>query len=373
MGGVPAQTGVTVIAPVPPFRGGIARHSLALCNALVARGDVRLSIESFDRLYPQFLYPGDSDRSTDVALPSTMQAAYVLDTVNPIGWRNVADAIVRRGDTIAVLPAWTFFTAPVLGYLARRLRRNGVHTVMVVHNANDHEAAGWKNRLLAWQISAADRFVTHTTALAQDLATIAPTTPSTIIAHPPFTDFPAAKGNLHQEFALELLMFGLVRPYKGLDLAIDALSASNRKDIRLTVAGEFWQDVAETRAKIDRLGLTRQIEIIPRYVADQEAAELFSRSDAVLAPYLSVTGSGVVALATHYGRPVIASNLPGLAECIRDGDNGWLFECGSVDALCDLLQHRVDRSKAREFAANVKADADDGWDRFAAALLGKVA
>jgi hypothetical protein len=153
----PVQTGVTVIAPVPPFRGGIARHSLALCNALVARSDVRLSIESFDRLYPQFLYPGDSDRSTDVALPLMMQAAYNLDTVNPLAWRSVADAIVRRGDTIAVLPAWTFFTAPVLGYLARRLRRNGLHTVMVVHNAHDHEAAGWKNKLLAWQIAAADR------------------------------------------------------------------------------------------------------------------------------------------------------------------------------------------------------------------------
>jgi glycosyltransferase involved in cell wall biosynthesis len=367
---ISSQTGVTVIAPVPPFRGGIARHSLALCNALAARGDVRLSIESFGRLYPNFLYPGDSDRSTDVALPPALQAAYDLDTVNPLNWRRIADRIADSGNRIVVMPAWTFFTAPVLGYLARRLHRRGVHTVMVVHNACDHEAARWKNRMLAWQLAAADRFVTHTAALEQDLRAIAPATPTAVIGHPPFTDFPVAIGNLQQEFALELLMFGLVRPYKGLDLAIEALSQSNRKDIRLTVAGEFWQDVAETRAKIEQLGLAKQVEIIPRYVADQEAAELFARSDAVLAPYLSVTGSGVVALATHYRRPVIASDLPGLVECVRNEENGWLFECGSVDALSNLLRNRIDRKKAQFLAGNIHADEDDGWNRFAALLLG---
>jgi glycosyltransferase involved in cell wall biosynthesis len=224
--------------------------------------------------------------------------------------------------------------------------------------------------MLSWQLAAADRFVTHTAALEQDLRAIAPAKPTAIIGHPPFTDFPVAMGNLQQEFALELLMFGLVRPYKGLDLAIEALSQSNRKDIRLTVAGEFWQDVAETRAKIEQLGLAKQVEIIPRYVADQEAAELFARSDAVLAPYLSVTGSGVVALATHYRRPVIASDLPGLVECVRNEENGWLFECGSVDALSNLLRNRIDRKKAQFLAGNIHADADDGWNRFAAVLLG---
>ncbi|MCH7660467.1 MAG: glycosyl transferase, partial [Euryarchaeota archaeon] len=71
----------------------------------------------------------------------------------------------------------------------------------------------------------------------------------------------------------------LVRPYKGLDLAIEAVAKSGRADLRLTIAGEFWQGLDETRERISRLGLAGQVELIPRYVSDAETAELFDRSD----------------------------------------------------------------------------------------------
>ena len=51
-----------VIAPIPPFRGGIARHSIAMAAALRARDDCEVRTESFARLYPAWLYPGANDR-----------------------------------------------------------------------------------------------------------------------------------------------------------------------------------------------------------------------------------------------------------------------------------------------------------------------
>ena len=64
-----------------------------------------------------------------------------------------------------------------------------------------------------------------------------------------------------REAALELLFFGLVRPYKGLDLAIEALAKSGRRDVRLTIAGEFWQGLDETRAQIEKLAVADQIDL----------------------------------------------------------------------------------------------------------------
>ena len=141
-----------------------------------------------------------------------------------------------------------------------------------------------------------------------------PETPIEVSAHPVYDDYPEPRGTLAREAGLELLFFGLIRPYKGLDLALEALAASGRDDVRLSVVGEFWEGRDQIDALIARLALEDRVTLVPRYVTDAEAAEYFSRSDALVAPYRSATGSGVVALAQWYARPVIASDVPGLAE-----------------------------------------------------------
>jgi glycosyltransferase involved in cell wall biosynthesis len=136
---------------------------------------------------------------------------------------------------------------------------------------------------------------------------------------------------------LELLFFGLVRPYKGLDTLLRALAIVGQDKVRLTVAGEFWSGLEETRRQISDAQLDSIVDIIPRYVSDEEAAELFARADAVVAPYLTASGSGVLALAHHYARPVVASDILTMREAIDDGRTGWLFPVGDAAALASLL------------------------------------
>ncbi|MEL6265063.1 MAG: glycosyltransferase [Pseudomonadota bacterium] len=361
---------IALIGPVSPFRGGIARHTTALARALAAREGVTLDLWSFRRLYPRRLYPGESDRDPDAAPPEALAPRFALDAVNPLSWRGAARRIAAGAPDLAVLPAWTFFVAPCLGTLARGLRARGVPVAMVVHNAADHEGARLKRALSRWQLAPADRFVTHTAALADDIRALVPGRPVGVTPHPAYDDFPAPQGPPAREAALELLFFGLVRPYKGLDIAIEALAASGLTDVRLTVAGEFWIDEAAVRARIAELGLEARVTLIPRYVSDAEAAALFHRADAVLAPYRSVTGSGVVAMARHYGRPVIASRLPGLEAAIRDGETGWLSPPGDAAALGRLIAARVTRAGAAAMEPAVRAAAAaEGWDAFAEALL----
>lgn len=355
---------IAVVGPFPPIRGGIARHTAALTRALAAQGPHEVRGWSFYRQYPRLLYPGADERDP-AAQPHAAEAT--LGGTNPLSWAATARQVRAWSPDLLVMPAWTFFLAPALGSVARAARPTDC--CMIVHNAFDHESAGWKDRVMRWQLAAADRFVTHNNALARELATRFPGTPARVFPHPVYDDFPAPLGTLPRRKPLELLFFGLVRPYKGLDILLDALARLGRQDIALTVAGEVWGNPDDTRRRIADLGLTDTVELIPRFVSDAEAAEYFHRADAIVLPYRTVTGSGVVANAYHYGRPVIASDLPGFAEIVTDGETGWLFPPEDAQALAALIGG-LDRDKAAAAGTRAKALGDTlSWDRLAEVVL----
>jgi glycosyltransferase involved in cell wall biosynthesis len=360
---------IVLLTPIAPFRGGIARHSGALARGLSRADGVDLVVESFARLYPRALYPGADDRDPDGQPPAGVAVHYGIDSLNPLSWRRAVDRIAAHRPALVAIPAWTFFVAPVLATIARALRRRGIRVAAIVHNVGDHDGSWWKQRLSEWQLREADVFITHGEALADPLRRLVPDKPVLVCPHPAYTDYPAPSGCLPREHALELLCFGLVRPYKGVDIAIEAMGLLGHRDVRLTIAGEVWGDVAALRHLAARHGVADRVEFIPHYVPDQEAAELFARADAVLAPYRSVTGSGAVALAAHYRRPVVASDLPGLTEVIAHGRNGWLFTPGDAVALAGVLDREVTRDRAAELAAAAIGAGESGWDDFAAMLL----
>lgn len=359
---------VTLVAPVAPFRGGIAQHSTALAASLARQQEACTRVRSFRRLYPRLLYPGASDRDPELIGGSIPGSSYSLDTLNPLTW-NVE---VSKGDVV-VIPAWTFFVAPMLGTIARKARKRGAAVVLIVHNAADHESAAWKSRLMSWQFEAASAFVVHTHDQARQLREAGFGQPIAVAPHPPYDDFPEAKGLLPRERALELLCFGLVRRYKGVDIALRALAAVERQDVRLTIVGEVWEDRLTLQALLEDPRLHGKVDFIDRYVSAAEAAEYFARSDVVLAPYRAVTGSGVLALAHHYRRPVAASDLPGFAEVIDHGVSGWLFPPEDEKALSVLLSG-LSRSAAEALQARRGTNmVCRGWDAYAATVLDLVA
>jgi glycosyltransferase involved in cell wall biosynthesis len=360
---------VTFIAPISPFRGGIARHSEALARALNANDQVALEVESFSRLYPSMFYPGQSDRDPTRRVDFSFPVRYSLDTLNPLTWTKAIERISNRS-ALVVIPAWTFFVAPALGFIARKLRKRGVTVAMMVHNVSDHGGRRLGARALDWQLAAADYFVVHTSHLAENLRKAGRDQPAAILKHPDYCDFPPATGKLKRQYGLELLCFGFVRHYKGFDIAIRALKASGRSDVRLTIAGEMWDDSTEIEELSRDMPDGQKVEIINGYISDHQVAELFARCDVVLAPYRSVSGSGVAALARHYCRPIVASDLPGLREDIVHGQSGWIFNAGDVGALANLIDSEVTREAAAimHSSSSKQYDAND-WSRLADVVL----
>jgi glycosyltransferase involved in cell wall biosynthesis len=107
-----------------------------------------------------------------------------------------------------------------------------------------------------------------------------------------------------------LLFFGIVRPYKGLQVLLDSLTLlkSESQTPFLIVAGEFWDGAQAYLDAIQRLGLNDAVRIENRYIPNEEVDLFFSAADVLVAPYLAGTQSAAVALALGRRLPVILTS-----------------------------------------------------------------
>lgn len=320
---------------MPPFRGGIAQHTLMLSRALMQHAEVR--VLSFARQYPRWLYPGANDLDPAAEPLRVPECSYVLDSLDPRSWRRTVAEIAAFGASAVVVPWWSAYWTYCSAYLTRRLATLGIPACFMCHNVAGHGAARWSRPFVKFALRAGSAFVVQSGQEASLLRSWMPDARIVVAPHPVYSQYPEAAQVRPRRAALELLFFGFVRPYKGLESLLRALAIVKERDVMLTIAGEFWEDPERYRKLVTALGLEEKVQLIDRYVDESEAATLFAHADALVMPYLSATGSGVVGLAYRYGKPVIASNVAGLAEMVEDGATGFLVEARSAEQLADAI------------------------------------
>lgn len=306
-----------------------------LSRALMAHAEVR--VLSFTRQYPRWLYPGATDLDPTAERPREPECKFVLDSLDPRSWRRtVADIAAFRADAV-IVPWWSAYWTFCAAYLTRRLATLGIPSCFICHNVAGHGAAGWSRPFVKFALRAGAAFVVQSAQEASLLQRWMQDARIAVAPHPVYSQYPEPAAAPPRRAALELLFFGFVRPYKGLEVLLQALARLKEHDVFLTIAGEFWERPERFRKLISTLGLDGKVQLIDRYVDEAEVATLFSRADALVMPYLSATGSGVLGIAYHYGKPVIASNVAGLAEFVQDGATGFLVEAGSAEQLAGAI------------------------------------
>ena len=324
---------VGLIGPILPYRGGVAQHTTMIHRELSGRCE--LLTVSFKRQYPKWLYPGKSDREPGREKDREPGVLYELDPLNPLTWRRACDRLEEHGAQAVVIAWWTVFWAPCFSFIASRLERRGVRVVFLCHNCFDHDSSFMKSSVARRVLSGRSAFIAQSSEDATTLRKLTPSAEVSVYPHPVFNQFPAPQKTLPRRARLELLFFGFVRPYKGLDVLVEAMELLKAEDVFLTVAGEWWSKDAELRGAIARAG---RIELIDRYIPEADAADLFCRADVVVLPYRSATASGIVSLSYHYGKPVIASRVGGLPDVVDDGASGRLVPPGDPDALAAAIR-----------------------------------
>jgi len=358
---------IAMIAPVSPFRGGVAQHSTMLANAL--QDVVDLKVFSYRRLYPEFLYPGDFQKDESTQLKMVSPAFFVLDAINPVSWIRAAREIARSRPLAVILPWWTFFLAPCYLVILAVLKRSGISTIFICHNYSDHEAAFWKRWISRLVLRYGDAFLVHSDSIRSDIHDAMPDRPCLVAPMPVYSSYPASSNDLPRRAELELLFFGFVRKYKGLDMLIRSLAALKRKDWHLTVAGECWDDSEGYVQLAKELGVDDRIEFAFRYVMEAEAANYISRADVLVLPYRSATGSAVIPTAYHYNKPVVVTPVGGLPEVVEQGVTGFILREVSVQALTDCLEE-LKTSDCRELAEGIsKWKSENSWEQLASKLV----
>ena len=329
---------------------------------------------SFTRLYPHWLYPGSGPTALTPQEPREPNVEYVIDAYNPLTLRDAVHRIVVHSADLAIFDWWTLFWSPGVAYMARRLRQHGVRTLFICHNVFDHKTSGFTgavdtvmsgvSKLLLRQ---ADAYLVQSDEQRTILATIKPGADTIRRIHPIYTMLPAPSRQFEARGTLELLFFGFIRPYKGLDLLLQAVSDLHDDGVYLTIVGEPWGDTSVIQRQIEAAGIPN-VEAILSYVSDQEAADYLSRADAVVLPYRSATGSGVASLAYNFGKPVIATRVGGLTDTIVHGETGVLVAPESSSALREAIGS-VTREQLRAMRPAIeRLCADNSWDALARLL-----
>ncbi|WP_242889324.1 glycosyltransferase family 4 protein [Actinomadura litoris] len=357
---------IAVVGPAFPFKGGGAHHTTELAHRLSAAGH-EVVIESWRAQYPRFLYPGQQTISEPEGepFPGTRRR---LDWRRPDGWWRTGRSL-RERDLVVLAVLSPVQVPSYLGILGG-LRR-GSPVVALCHNVLPHERKPYDVPLMRRLLRRVDGVLVHSEAQA-DLArglTGRPVRVAEMPAHLPASAKPAPPDG---KVRRRLLFFGIVRPYKGLDVLLRALAAGP-DGVALTVAGEFWGGLEETRALIAELGLTDRVELRPGYVPAADVPGLFAAADALVLPYRTATASQNVWMAHEHGLPVIATDVGGFGEQVRDGEDGVVCAPDDVPALTRALERFYAPGEPERLRSGVRpVDHGPVWAAYLDVLTGAI-
>jgi glycosyltransferase involved in cell wall biosynthesis len=357
---------IALVGPVYPYRGGIAHYTSLLARALRRRGHEVLVV-SFRRQYPQWLYPGKSDRDPSQKAIQ-IEAEFILDPLSPFSWRQTWRRISAFAPQQVVINWWTTFWGPAFASLAGRLRKSGLPVTFLIHNVMPHESKPWDRWLALRTLRSGSAFIVQTEGEHQRLLDLLPQAHAVLTPHPIYDMFagqPQDPAAARQQLGLPaassvLLFFGIVRRYKGLSVLLQAMAQPVLASLQpfLVIAGEFWEDKSQYQEQAQALGLSRQLRIEDRYIPNEEIPLFFSAADLLVAPYTGGTQSGAVKMAMGFGLPAVVSQH--LAdEMIRSRSNESVFMAESGDPTS--LAQAISRALKSPRTPPAAPPGEDGW------------
>ena len=335
---------VVIIGPAHPLRGGLASYNERLAREFRHHGD-RVVIFTFSLQYPEFLFPGTTQYSSEPA-PDDLDIRIAINSINPFNWIHAGREIRKVGPTIVVVRYWLPFMGPCLGTILRIVRRNRKTKIICISdNIIPHEKRPGDTLFTRYFIPAVDGFITMSKKVLSDLQGFTKTKPAEFVPHPLYDNFgelvPRSSARAEIDVPLDkkvILFFGFIRPYKGLDLLLEAMADPRfvTQDIYLLIAGEFYEDSSPYLDLIRRLGIGGRIILRTEFIPDSRVKYYLCAADLVVQPYRHATQSGVTPLAYHFERPMVVTRVGALPDMVPDGEVGLIAEPSS-DSLADQI------------------------------------
>jgi glycosyltransferase involved in cell wall biosynthesis len=168
------------------------------------------------------------------------------------------------------------------------------------------------------------------------------------------------------------LLFGMLKPYKGIDILIKAVSAMEpalRKHCRFVVAGKAAMEVEDLISMAGQYGVLHFFDFRVGFIPEDDLPSVLGSADVFIYPYREIEASGAFMLSLQYGKPIIASNIGVFSEMLRSGVHGVLVSPEDVLDLAQALERLIkDKEFRKEAGLSVKrlAEGVSSWSEIAA-------
>lgn len=372
---------LVLIGPIYPYRGGIAHFSETMYWGLQARGHTVEAV-TFTRQYPELLFPGKTQYESGT-VENPVPSQRLLDSINPLSWYKTARHVAGQTPDVVIFQYWMPFFAPALGRIAKKAKKAGSKVLVVVHNAIPHERRPGDLSLSRSFLKMADGCVVMSEAVARDLETLGVEAPIKQVVHPIYDIFGASvpQETARAQLGLAptspiLLFFGFIRPYKGLQVLLESMPRIVKAlpEVRLLVAGEFYEDAAPYQALIDENGLRDHVLLHGDYIPNTDVPRYFGAADVVVQPYVTATQSGVAQIAFHFDKPAIITDVGGLAEVVPHEKAGLVVPPEDPEALAAAVVRFFKEQMADRLTKGVQQEKQKySWDRLYEAIEALIA
>jgi glycosyltransferase involved in cell wall biosynthesis len=368
---------IVIIGPAHPLRGGgITTFNERLARQFRHEG-FDTSIYSFSLQYPSFLFPGKSQYSTEPA-PTDLDIHTRINSINPFNWLSVGRELKKLKPDIIVVRFWIPFMGPCLGAILRIVKKNKYTKIIcIADNIIPHEKRFGDKPFTKYFIKPVDAFITMSAKVLSDLRSFTKTKPAIEIVHPLYDTFgeKISKEEARQYLNIDsndkiILFFGFIRKYKGLDILLDAMKEIQQSNpqIKLLIAGEFYEDRKLYDDQVEKLGIKEQLILHTNFISDSEVKYYLCAADVVIQPYRNATQSGVTPLAYHFEKPMIVTNVGGLPSLVPDGKVG-LVATPDATSIAQKIIEFFNKGESYFLPNLIEEKKKFSWEKMTATIL----
>ena len=357
-----------VISAAYPYRGGISDSTHSLVNQM-SNQNISCEVWTFKLLYPKLFFPGKTQYSQEV-FKSDFKIVRQISTLNPINWIITAQKINKIGPTKIILRYWT----PLLSisyFIISCLLNNKTKVIGLVDNWSGHERILFEGFFRKLFIKSCDRFISFSENVAENLKN---NTNKKVLPlfHPINDHLPnkiskdEALYNLNLPSKKYILFIGLIRKYKGVESLIKAFHyvSKEHKNLRLIIAGEFYDDITIYKKLIKRKGIEDIVIIDDNFLESSKIRDYICVSDIVVQPYKKASQSGITPVAYFYDKPLVVSNIEGLKEIIIEDQSGEIFDETPAN-LAIAIKSSINPESNKNYSNNIaKSKVKYSWSRF---------
>lgn len=369
---------IVLVGTFPPFRGGISNFYHTMADRLSIDYDVHAI--NFTTQYPDLLFPGKSQFS-ETAAPISYNTERILSSVNPISWRKTAKRIIELQPDLIIFKYWMPFFAPVFASVLKKVKKNlDVNAMVVCDNIIPHEGRPMDTALTRKFFDQVDHFVVMSKSVEEDLLSLYPKANYAYSPHPLYDLFGteieqrSARSEIGVSEDKLLLYFGLIRPYKGLDILIKSAKILKEKisNFKILAVGDCYDDPQIYHDLIKENDVDDVFDLRTEFVPDHKVSSYFSAADVVVLPYKDATQSGVVPVAYHFNTPVVVSDVGGLKEIVENDKTGYVVQPNKENIAQGIIKYYNNKDSI-DFPEEIeKYKSRFSWEEFLNKMLSLV-